>query len=69
MCDECDLFVICALTVPAAVVLLLAGAVPVIVHTTPEQGFLISPEQLQAVLTPKSRLLILCTPSNPTGMS
>eukprot|EP00775_Hariotina_reticulata_P004887 gene4887-5132_t len=45
----------------------LAGAVPVIVPTTPEQGFLMSPEQLQAVLTPKSRLLILCTPSNPTG--
>jgi aspartate/methionine/tyrosine aminotransferase len=32
-----------------------------------EQGFLLSPEQLEAALTPKSRLLILCTPSNPTG--
>eukprot|EP00879_Flechtneria_rotunda_P008558 GHRR01008968.1.p1 GENE.GHRR01008968.1~~GHRR01008968.1.p1 ORF type:complete len:247 (+),score=66.71 GHRR01008968.1:184-924(+) len=45
----------------------LAGAQPVVVRTTPEQGFLLSPEQLQAVLTPKSRMLILCTPSNPTG--
>jgi aspartate/methionine/tyrosine aminotransferase len=49
--------------------LLAAGAVPVIVDTTAEQGFLMSPEQLQAALTPKSRLLILCTPSNPTGAS
>jgi len=45
----------------------LAGAKPVVVDTTPEQGFLLQPEQLEAVLTPKSRLLILCTPSNPTG--
>jgi aspartate/glutamate/aspartate-prephenate aminotransferase len=45
----------------------LAGAKPVVVPTTPEQGFLMSPEQLEAVLTPNSRLLILCTPSNPTG--
>jgi aspartate/methionine/tyrosine aminotransferase len=45
----------------------LAGAKAVVVPTSPEQGFLLSPEQLEAALTPKSRLLILCTPSNPTG--
>lgn len=45
----------------------LAGASAVIINTTPEQGFLMSAEQLEAALTPKSRVLILCTPSNPTG--
>ena len=45
----------------------LAGATPVVVDTRPEDGFLLRPEQLRAVLTPASRLLILCTPSNPTG--
>ncbi|KAG2437246.1 hypothetical protein HXX76_005909 [Chlamydomonas incerta] len=45
----------------------LANATPVVVPTTPQQGFLMSAEQLEAALTPKSRLLILCTPSNPTG--
>ena len=45
----------------------LAHATPVIVETTPEEGFIMSAEKLRAALTPKSRLLILCTPSNPTG--
>ncbi|KAF6266274.1 pyridoxal phosphate-dependent transferase [Scenedesmus sp. NREL 46B-D3] len=45
----------------------LAGAKPVVVTAAAEQGFLMSPEQLEAALSPKSRLLILCTPSNPTG--
>lgn len=45
----------------------LANAKPVVVITTPEQGYTMSAEQLEAVLTPKSRLLLLCTPSNPTG--
>ena len=45
----------------------LAGGVPVILDTTPEDGFLLRPEQLAAALTPKSRMIILCTPSNPTG--
>ena len=45
----------------------MAGANPIIVETTAADGFLMSPEQLEAVLTPKSRLLILCTPSNPSG--
>lgn len=45
----------------------LAGATPVIVEATPEEGFKLTPEKLRAALTPASRLLILCTPSNPTG--
>ena len=45
----------------------MAGAVPRVVDTTPEEGFLMSPEKLRATLTPASRLLILCTPSNPSG--
>jgi aspartate/glutamate/aspartate-prephenate aminotransferase len=45
----------------------LAGGAPVIVDTPPESGFLMSAEQLEAALTPRSRVLILCTPSNPTG--
>ena len=45
----------------------LSGAEPVVLPTSPEQGFLLSTQQLEAALTPRSRLLILCTPSNPTG--
>ena len=39
----------------------------VTVRTTPESGFLLSAEQLRAALTPKTRLLVICNPSNPTG--
>jgi hypothetical protein len=42
---------------------MMGGSKAVVVPTSPEQGFLMSPEQLEAALTPKSRLLILCTPS------
>lgn len=44
----------------------LAGAESVIVDTG-ATGFLLTAEALQKALTPRSRLLILCTPSNPTG--
>lgn len=47
---------------------LLAGGTPVVVNTSMESGFKITPEQLQKALTKKSKILILCTPSNPTGM-
>lgn len=39
----------------------------VLVPATIEQDFKITPEQLEAAITPKSRLIILCSPSNPTG--
>lgn len=48
---------------------LLAEAKPVIVEGTVEQRFKITPEQLEAAITPKSRLLILNSPSNPTGIA
>ena len=45
----------------------LAGGEPVIVNATFEQDFKMTPEQLEQAVTPKTRLLILCSPSNPTG--
>ncbi len=47
----------------------LTGGVPVIVATDQSQRFKISPEQLQKAITPKTKLLILNSPSNPTGMA
>ena len=44
-----------------------AGGKPVIVLAGAEQGYKISPEQLEAAITPKTRWLILNSPSNPTG--
>ena len=46
---------------------LLAGGNPVIVEAGFDQNFKMTPEQLEAAITPKTRLLILCSPSNPTG--
>ena len=46
---------------------LLAGGNPVYVDTGIEQGFKMTPEQLEKAITPKTRMLILCSPSNPTG--
>jgi aspartate aminotransferase len=45
----------------------LADATPVIVPAGPEQGFKITPAQLEAALTPRTRALILNSPANPTG--
>ena len=46
---------------------LLAGGKPVIVEAGFDQNFKMTPEQLEAAITPKTRMLILCSPSNPTG--
>ena len=46
---------------------LLAEGTPVIVEASIEQDFKITPQQLEAAITPKTRALILCSPSNPTG--
>ena len=46
---------------------LLAGGTPVHIPARYEQNFKITPEQLEAAITPKTRMLILCSPSNPTG--
>lgn len=45
----------------------LAEAKPVIVPTAFENDFKMTPEQLRDAITPETRMLILCSPSNPTG--
>ena len=45
----------------------LAGGVPVIVNAGFDQDFKMTPEQLEAAITPKTKMIILCSPSNPTG--
>jgi aspartate aminotransferase len=47
----------------------LAGAVPVTIPTTEASGFKITPSQLKAAITAKTKMLILNSPSNPTGAS
>ena len=46
----------------------LAEGIPVIVNATVENDFKVKPEQLEAAITEKTRLVILNSPSNPTGM-
>ena len=46
----------------------LAGARPVLVQTRIEDDFKLRPEALQRAITPRSRMLLLCSPSNPTGV-
>ena len=46
---------------------LLAGGTPVFVNAGFEQDFKMNAQQLEAAITPKTRMLILCSPSNPTG--
>jgi aminotransferase len=45
----------------------MAGAIPVIIETYEKDGFRLKPEQLKEKITPKTRLLILPYPCNPTG--
>ncbi len=45
----------------------IAGGKPVFVDAPIEQDFKITPAQLEAAITPKTRLMILCSPSNPSG--
>ena len=48
---------------------LLADGVPVFIDTTPAQRYKISAEQLAAAITPRTRLVVLNSPSNPSGMA
>jgi aspartate aminotransferase len=48
---------------------LLADATPVIVAAGASQGFKITPAQLEAAITPRTRLLFINSPSNPTGVA
>ena len=46
----------------------LAGAKPVLLSTRIEDDFKLRPQALRAAITPATRMLLLCTPSNPTGV-
>ena len=46
----------------------LAGGTPIVVPTTVEADFKITPEQLKQAITPRTKFFILNSPSNPTGM-
>jgi aspartate aminotransferase len=48
---------------------LLNDAVPVIVETTEEEGFKLSAKKLEQAITPKTKALVLNSPSNPTGLA
>ena len=48
---------------------LLADGVPVIVETTQAQNFKMTPEQLRSAITDKTRLVVINSPSNPTGVA
>ena len=45
----------------------MCGATPVIVDTTAASGYLLDPQQLEDAITPATKVLVLCSPSNPTG--
>ncbi|MBR1792518.1 MAG: pyridoxal phosphate-dependent aminotransferase [Bacteroidales bacterium] len=46
----------------------LAGATPIFVKTSIENNFKVTPAQLEAAITPKTKLIMFSSPSNPTGM-
>jgi aspartate aminotransferase len=48
---------------------IIAEGVPVVIETTPEARFKITPQQLEAAITPKTKLVVLNSPSNPSGMA
>tara|TARA_B100000686_G_C16635651_1_gene887133 strand:- start:374 stop:1189 length:816 start_codon:yes stop_codon:yes gene_type:complete len=45
----------------------LSGAAPIIINAGAEQNFRITPEQIEEVITPKTRAILINSPSNPTG--
>ncbi|MGH7434762.1 MAG: pyridoxal phosphate-dependent aminotransferase [Polyangiaceae bacterium] len=47
----------------------IVGATPVLVDTREDEGWKVSPKALEAALTPKTKAVILCTPSNPSGIA
>ncbi|HET6880992.1 MAG TPA: pyridoxal phosphate-dependent aminotransferase [Pirellulales bacterium] len=68
LCDPGDEVVIPApYWVSYAELVKLTGARPVIVETREEDDFKLTPAALRAAVTPKSKLLLICSPSNPTG--
>ena len=45
----------------------IAEGVPVLLYAGPEQKFKVTPQQLEAAITPKTKAVLICSPSNPTG--
>lgn len=45
----------------------IAEGVPVLIYAGPEQKFKVTPQQLEAAITPKTKTVLICSPSNPTG--
>lgn len=68
VCDPGDEVIIPApYWVSYAELVKLTGATPVIVPTQESDDFKLTPQRLQSSLTPRTRILLLCSPSNPTG--
>ncbi len=68
LCDPGDEVIIPApYWVSYAELVKLTGAKPVIVATDEKNDFKLTPAQLRAACTPKTKILLLCSPSNPTG--
>jgi aspartate aminotransferase len=68
LCDPGDEVIIPApYWVSYAEIVRLASGVPVIVDTPEAEQFKLSPAQLRAAITPRTKILLLCSPSNPTG--
>ncbi len=68
LCDPGDEVLVCApywTTYPEAIAL--AGGVPVVVLAGSDQGFRVTVEQLEAAITPRTKVLLFVSPSNPTG--
>lgn len=47
----------------------IAGGKPVAISTSPENGFKLTPEQIEQAITERTKALLLCSPNNPTGSS
>ena len=45
----------------------LAEGVPMLVPTQPENGFKLQPNELEDLITKRTKLLMICSPNNPTG--
>lgn len=68
LCDPGDEVIIPApYWVSYAELVKLTGAQPVIVSTREEDDFKLTPAVLRAAITPKTKILLICSPSNPTG--
>ena len=68
LCDPGDEVIIPApYWVSYAELVKLTGGKPVIVPTEEKENFKLTPARLKAAITPKTKVLLLCSPSNPTG--